>query len=178
MSNGITKRNENVMFADVHCKTVLEEKAKQICMEYIKSMPHCRNLIFTGIPGTGKTMMASAMINELEKPLTGAIRTLKQIARQFERARDFSVSLSESDVLNSLVSVDLLVIDEFLACNVTDMQISLLGEVVDLRYGEMKPTILISNLSGKGISDSIGGRAVSRLKQECTHIKFDWESKR
>lgn len=179
MSNGVTKRNEDITFADIICNSPEEENAKKLCVEFVNNMPHCKNMIFTGKPGTGKTFHASAIINELAlKRETGAIRTVRQIVRQFEIARNFNSPLSESGVLNSLINSDVLVIDEVGIGKANDQEKFILHDIIDGRYGEMKPTILISNLTGKEVGENIGERLISRLKQDIEQVKFKWGSKR
>lgn len=171
--NGITKRNQNTMMIDVICKTKEEQDTKDKCQAFIDDMPHCRNLLLTGNTGTGKTMMASAIINELDKKFyIGAIRTINQISMQMDKARDFSTSLQATDVLKSLIDVDVLVIDEVGMQKGNQTEFLLLDEIIDGRYGEMKPTILISNLNGKMVGELMGDRAVSRLKSNLTQVVF------
>jgi len=176
--NGVTKRNSNLTFDDYICKTKAEQDIKDICINYVDQMPHSKNMIFVGVPGAGKTMLASIMINALDRPLTGAIRTVRQIVKAIDNSRDFAVNYTESDIINGLVDVDLLVIDEIGLQKGNDAEKMMLHDIIDGRYGEMKPTILISNLSGKGVGDSIGDRLESRLKQDLTQLKFTWGDKR
>lgn len=177
--NGVTKRNKNTMMIDVICDTTEQQKAKDLCQKFIDEMPHCRNLLLTGNCGTGKTMTASAIVNELEKRhKTGAIRTVTQIAMQMDKARDFSTNLQATDVLNSLINVDLLVIDEFAVQKGSTAEYLLLDQIIDGRYGEMKPTIMISNLTGQMMGELMGDRIVSRLKSDLTQIVFTGNDKR
>ena len=144
--NGVGKRNKQVNFDSFTCKTEREKDIKRVCVEFIDNMPHCRNLLFTGNTGVGKTMMACAMINELDSRLqTGAIRTITEIAMQMDRARDFNVSNHPTDVLKSLVDVDFLVLDEMGLQKGTDNESLLIDTIIDGRYKEMKPTMIISN---------------------------------
>ena len=164
---------------DVICNTAEEQKAKDLCQKFIDDMPHCRNLLLTGPCGTGKTMMASAIVNELDKMYqTGAIRTVTQMSMQMDKARDFSTSLQATDVLASLINVDLLVIDEFAVQKGTTAEYLLLDQVMDGRYGEMKPSIIISNLTGQMIGELMGDRIVSRLKSDLTQIVFNGKDRR
>jgi len=124
-------------------------------------------------------LTASAIINELDKKLlTGSIRTISQISMQMDKARDFSTALQATDVLKSLISVDVLVIDEVGMQTGNQTEFLLLDEIMDGRYGEMKPTIIISNLNGKMVGDLMGDRAVSRLKSDLTQVVFTGLDKR
>ena len=177
--NGVSKRNQQVLFDDLQCHSEAESIAKQTCVDFVKSMPHARNMLFTGDCGTGKTMTASAMINECAKSFrTGAIRTVTQISRQFAEARDFNSSDSETKALKWLLDLDLLVIDEVGLQKGNQNEMLILDEVINGRYDEMKPTLIISNFSGAQMSELLGDRIVSRLKSDLVQIKFNWESKR
>lgn len=176
---GVSKRNANVFFDDVLTNSKAEEDAKALCVKYVSDLPHCKNLLFTGDCGTGKTMMASAMVNESARRYqTGAVRTVRQLVRQFEEARDFNSSDSESKALKWLVDLDLLVIDEVGVQKGTNNELMILEEIVDGRYGEMKPTVFLSNFSGGQMSEILGVRIVSRIKQDLTQVPFNWSSKR
>ena len=177
--NGITKRNQHVTFEDIICETEQDHHNKNACVEFVANMPHCQNMFFTGLPGCGKTFHASAIINELQlKRQTGAIRTVRQIVRQFDLARDFNSSVSESGVLSSLVNVDVLVIDEIALGKGNDQEKFILHDIIDGRYGEMKPTILVSNETSKGIANNIGDRLVSRMKSDLVQLQFTGRDKR
>lgn len=177
--NGIGKRNKNVNFESINCFTEREREIKHICMEYVDQMPHCQNLLFTGDVGTGKTMHACAMINELDsRRFTGAIRTINEIVMQMDRVRSFSVSQHATDVLSALIEIDFLVIDEVGLQKGTDSEMLLLDMIVDGRYKEMKPTGIISNYSATEIQKLIGDRVASRFKSELTQVVFNVESKR
>ena len=52
-------------------------------------------------------------------------------------------------------------------------------DIIDGRYQEMKPTILISNLAIAGIKDLIGERVIDRLREDGGKlVSFDWPSYR
>ena len=171
--NGVSKRNQQVLFDDLQCHSEAESIAKQTCVDFVKSMPHARNMLFTGDCGTGKTMAASAMINECAKSFrTGAIRTVTQISRQFTEARDFNSSDSETKALKWLLDLDLLVIDEVGLQKGNQNEMLILDEVINGRYDEMKPTLIISNFSGAQMSELLGDRIVSRLKSDLRHGLF------
>ena len=52
-------------------------------------------------------------------------------------------------------------------------------DIIDGRYQNMKPTILISNLDIDGIKDAIGDRCVDRLREGGgMMVAFNWGSQR
>ncbi len=75
--------------------------------------------------------------------------------------------------------MDLLIIDEVGSQFGSDTEKLFIFEIIDGRYQEMKPTILISNLDINGIKESIGERCVDRLREGGgSMIAFNWESSR
>ena len=54
-----------------------------------------------------------------------------------------------------------------------------LFDVLDGRYRDRKPTVLISNLDGKGFHECLGSRLFDRLTETGSAvITFEWESHR
>ena len=77
------------------------------------------------------------------------------------------------------IGFDLLVIDEVGAQFGSDTEKLFIFDIIDGRYQDMKPTILISNLDIAGIKDVIGERCVDRLREGGgSMIAFNWESSR
>lgn len=60
----------------------------------------------------------------------------------------------------------------------TDGEKTLIFEVIDRRYREMMPTILLTNQSKTGLKDFLGERAFDRLTENAKWIVFDWPSYR
>ena len=61
----------------------------------------------------------------------------------------------------------------------SDTEKMFMFDIIDGRYENMKPTILISNLNREGVAEIIGERVIDRLRDgggEC--LSFDWESGR
>ena len=52
-------------------------------------------------------------------------------------------------------------------------------DVINGRYEEELPTVIISNLDVAGVKEIIGDRCIDRLRQDGGKvIAFDWESQR
>jgi DNA replication protein DnaC len=85
---------------------------------------------------------------------------------------------TEEDVLAMLASVDLLVIDEIGVQYGTEGEQTILFEVLDRRYCDMRPTILLTNQGKDGFRDYIGARSFDRLTETARWVSFDWASYR
>ena len=94
-------------------------------------------------------------------------------------SKSFSSSHTESQIIDALASVELLVIDEIGVQSGTDAESRALFDVFNTRYEHMKPTIFISNLQLDGFADAVGGRVMSRLREDGGEIlSFNWEDGR
>jgi DNA replication protein DnaC len=137
-------------------------------------------LILSGKPGTGKTHLASAAMLALMgsgrwvqyATCMGMIRMVRETwARKSER--------TEREVLRLLGSeIDLLVIDEVGVQYGTEGEQNIVFDVLDRRYAEMRPSILITNQDTEGLKASLGERTFDRLRQTHALVKFDWPSYR
>ena len=73
----------------------------------------------------------------------------------------------------------MLIIDEVGTQTDSDWEKLQIFNVIDGRYQNMKPTVLISNLSAEEVQSVIGERSVDRLREEGAFvIPFNWPSKR
>lgn len=74
---------------------------------------------------------------------------------------------------------DLLIIDEVGVQFGSESEKIILFEIINERYEQMKPTILISNLSEDELSRYVGERIIDRMREgKGAVINFDWESYR
>lgn len=147
--------------------------------EHIAAGGHA-NLVMSGQVGTGKTMLASAIVNQLLG--TGRrvrIAKLGDIVRSIKDSWQKVGSKSETEIIRELVGLDLLVIDEVGQQRGTETELLLIFEIIDGRYQAMLPTVLVSNLDREGIRDAIGDRAFDRLRQDGGKVvAFNWPSMR
>jgi len=176
---GISKRNLYKTFDDYICTNEGQTKAKSDCMRYVESFPTDKSLIMVGGVGTGKTLLASAMLDALvDDHRCGIIKTIDLI-RQLKSTWAKDSEESEGDVIKFYVGVDLLIIDEVGAQFGSDTEKMFIFDIIDGRYEDMKPTILISNLDITGVKEVVGERCIDRLREGGgSMIAFDWESSR
>lgn len=132
-----------------------------------------QNLIFCGTVGTGKTMIVHALMQTIG--FGYYIRSV-DISRRVRNT--YSTGESEMDVIDNLVRQDLLVIDEVGLQQDTKNELLLITDLIDRRYGDMKPTIICSNLNELGLKDCFGPRAWDRIMQNGAIIPITGESNR
>lgn len=136
--------------------------------------------IITGKPGTGKTHLACALLFEAKKQ--GFSAFFINVRKLFKAVRDTwreGAAESESQVIDRYVDLDLLVIDEIGVQAKSDNERNILYDVLNGRYENAKPTILLSNETLPEIKEIIGERSYDRLR-EGGGKAFDcqWESYR
>ncbi len=152
--------------------------AKAFATNFLEHAEAGSSLIFSGKAGTGKSHLALAIAQAVMPKYTAMyINALDAVRMIRDTWRKGSIQ-SETDVLNLLGSIDLLVIDEVGVQNGTDNEQMLMFDIINRRYRDMKPTIFLTNLGTKGFSDYVTERSFDRLKESGTWVTFNWDSHR
>lgn len=143
-----------------------------------------QSLIMVGPPGTGKTHLAAAAINELG----GIIKTAYIISATIRDSYGRPEKKSEVEIIRELTTCPLLVIDEIGRTKGSDAELNWLSYVIDTRHNEQRQTILISNkhiLSDclkRGCQDCVenylGSDIISRMSSNGLIMRFTGEDYR
>lgn len=173
----------------------------------VLSMRPAAGMIFTGIPGTGKTHIACSIISKLlSQGYSAAYISAPQFLTAMEDSRHGRHDLSSTKLIANYAAPSLLVIDEYGAHTTKDNDYQALFSLVDLRYQSNLPTILITNLAhqedknnlssgvkassfsssmpaasgGKvSLQDVIDDRLIERIRgSRGPLLAFDWPSRR
>ncbi len=136
------------------------------------------SLIFSGLPGTGKSHLATAILQALMPRHCGLYTTCLGVIRAVRATWRKDSERSESEVLALFGRVPLLVLDEIGVQYGTDGEQTILFDVLDRRYRDMMPTILLTNQDKKGFKEFIGERTFDRLVETARWVPFDWPSYR
>ena len=101
-------------------------------------------------------------------------------ARRTLPARSWRGQRSETEALALLTAADLLVLDEVgFAIGNGATRRAMLFDVLNDRYGEMRPTILIGNLTAAELEGYLGERIMERLMDlGSIMVPFTWPSHR
>jgi DNA replication protein DnaC len=170
------------------------------CLKYIRNFDSLKktgtSLIFTGSPGTGKTLIVLSMIRPLITKLSEKDFNPNNLYPMSKTDQCIYINIydlfasikatykkdsqeTELMIIKKYISTDLLIIDEVGAQSASEYETLTLFRIINARYENLKPTILISNLSEKDLSAYIGERTIDRFRENHGAVfVFDWESSR
>ena len=129
------------------------------------------------LDGNG-TMLAGAILQAIMPAHVGMYTTAGNVIRMVRSTWRRDSDRSEGEVLSIYGGVPLLVVDEIGVQYGTDGEQNILFEVLDRRYRDMLPTILLANQSKDGLKQFLGERAYDRLTETGRIVAFEWESYR
>jgi DNA replication protein DnaC len=169
--------------------------------EWLAALETVRPIIATGGVvamvggrGPGKTQMAAELArggdwpndkteySRAENVLSTHIRKTALYMRamdiflELRHAQKNHVKSSEKEVLEKLANVGLLVIDEFQERGESDWENRILKNMVDKRYSNNRPTIIIANLTRKDLFAALGESITNRARENGKSIEFNWPS--
>ena len=172
-------------FAEYKADSEAQKKALSVCQDYAQNFrAHFdagRCLLLLGKPGTGKTHLAAAIANQLvtTTAATAIYRTVGGILQHIKGSFDRESGYSEKDAFDSYAKAHLLIIDEVGATKPTEFELATLFQIINARYEELMPTVIISNLPPKALPEALGERCVDRLREGGgIALTFDWQSAR
>lgn len=140
---------------------------KDICFKFVENFDNFeqKNLLFTGNTGLGKTFLSSAIANEVLKKgknvlyQTAPVMLDSIIDYRFGKSKD-------SNILDSILNVDLLIIDDLGTECINNMKFTELFNIINTRLLNQKKitkTIISTNLSLKNLYSNYDERIISRI---------------
>lgn len=135
-------------------------------------------LVFSGLPGTGKSHLAAGILQAIMPAYLGKYFTCMEVIQYIRSTWRKESEASEVDVLSEFASLPLLVIDEIGMQYGTESEQNHLFDVLDRRYRDMMPTILLTNQNKEGFRQYVGDRIYDRMTECARWVPFAWESYR
>lgn len=146
-----------------------------------KMLPIGTSIVMTGSPGTGKTMMACLIVKTIIQHNPNAnirIGSVLSLIRTIRATYD-DHSVSEQEAIDKLIEPDLLVVDEVGVQYNSANERNSFFEVLNGRYNDLKPTILISNCGDDEIGQYLDEKIIDRMRESGgMYLHFFWDSYR
>ncbi|WP_339426334.1 ATP-binding protein [Pseudomonas proteolytica] len=181
----IPKRFADKSFADFIVSSPAQQVALDACMEYVdnfsKHKREGRCMLLLGKVGTGKTHLATSAASFLinERMVKAIYRTVGSVIGDIKATFSDKSGDSEAHIMRDLIGADLLVLDEVGATKQSEFELATLFSIINGRYEQGRPMIIVSNLSPGELNDALGVRCVDRIRENgCIGVAFEWESHR
>ncbi len=130
--------------------------------EFAKNFPSGKSLLFMGEPGLGKTHLSLAIVSAVSE--NGYSVVYGPAGKLFSEVEKEHFSYNgETEKLDSLLTADLLVIDDLGTEFLSSFTSSLFYNIVNTRLLEGKPTIISTNLSIDELEKKYSNRIASRF---------------
>lgn len=125
---------------------------------------HRATLAIIGNRGTGKTQLAAEIIKDIA-PESATYITAAELFLRLRASFDKGTSETESDIVRELSRAKLLVIDELQERSESAWENQRLTLILDKRYANERPTLLLSNLTTAELTASLGDSITDRMRQ-------------
>lgn len=165
---------QNFEVTDDKTQLIALEKALEFIEQFHANSD--KKLLFYGDVGTGKSHLAMAIHKEIQKKgYTSIFLEMDKVVRAIRDTWDKDNPFRESDFLNVLAEVDLLILDDLGAEYTNEWFQEKLFSILNSRIG--KSTIITTNLDiiqiNKQYSKRISDRILDRLQlNDCINIKL------
>lgn len=161
-----------------------QAKALSICKSYAESWERVKQdgsgLIFSGKAGAGKTHLACSIAHEvINQGANVQFSTVAEVMRQIKSTFAKDADTTEQEEIDHFSNIQLLILDEVGMDYGTDFNKALIFEILNNRYENVLPTILLTNLDTKALTEYLGERLVDRMREGGGRlVSFTWESHR
>ena len=144
---------------------------KQKCIEFVENFdnPDCKNLLFTGNTGLGKTFMSNCIANELIKKGKNVLYQTAPVLLEtvIDEKMNKYKNAKQEDFYRNVLEADLLIIDDLGTECINSMKLSELFTILNTRLlnlnNKVTKTIISTNLNINNIFKNYEERIGSRI---------------
>lgn len=165
-------------------KNIKQQRLYDFCKDYAANFDSVRktgrSFLMLGTVGTGKTHLSIGIALEVMKSSHSAVFTsASKIFRSIKDTYHKGSHQKESEAMAVYTQCDLLIIDEVGVQRGSDFEKETFFDVINERYENMRPTIILSNLTIDEIKVFLGERVFDRLRENGGKaFLLDWPSHR
>lgn len=154
--------------------------ANAFAANFEQAMETGRSALLVGRPGTGKTHLAAGIaMAVLQRGCSVAFTTVQRAIRRVKSSWQKESAESETEAIRAFAGVDLLILDEVGVQFGSQFEANLLFDILNERYENVRPTLLLSNLPLADVTKLLGDRIIDRFRESGGRVVvFDWESHR
>lgn len=185
VGSGIPERFRNRSLSNFVADSAGKKRALDFATRYAGSFTDGafesgQSAVFIGKPGTGKTHLAVGIgMSAIERGHSVMFCTVMRAIRRVKDTWSRGSEESESEAVAALVFPDLLILDEVGVQFGSETEKNILFDVLNDRYEQRKPCILLSNLCLADVKAFLGERIFDRLREDGGEVvAFDWDSHR
>lgn len=181
---GIPQRFRDRTLETYSAETEKQARILAFCRSYAGEFAEVaktgRNILMLGLPGTGKTHLSIGIALEIMRDgRTSVFTTASRLLRSIKDTYSKQSAITESQAIAVFTKCDLLIVDEVGVQRGSEYEKDMLFDVINERYENLRPTIILSNLTTEEIRVYLGDRVYDRLRENGGKaFVFDWDSYR
>jgi DNA replication protein DnaC len=179
----IPKRYQHCTIANFTAYNESLERAAEKARQFAEAFPAAaKGMFLEGQPGVGKTHLAVAALKQVIQTTgaTGLFYDTRDLLRIIRSTYDPSIRTTELEILQPVMTADLLVLDDLGAEKTSEWVEETMNLIVNTRYNERRLTIFTSNYEDipddaepNALVFRIGHRMRSRLHEMCDFVVLD-----
>jgi DNA replication protein DnaC len=169
------KRYQEASFEAYEFYGTVEQQERQ--RRLVQFLQEGKSVVMYGNNGTGKTMLAFASIRD--KIVKGMSTRYVSLLDVIDEIKDtFSTGVSPLRIVEKYIGYDYLVIDEMDKSYGTPTEFINIFRILNGRYMDKKPTVLITNASKDDVISIVGRSSYERIVEDGTAVNMNWDSYR